>query len=216
MSAEEYLYDTYGGVSGDDMSDFSHGEFDVCPAHAERPSRITKKYPSVFKPTTSYIEFRKNLTKELYPSSTPKEENAMPNSIISRKIVEVRFENGGNLSEKCYAYFTDIEDLEPGDWVVVVVGDTPKTAMVTRVRGLSKSSQSSVSKWIAFKVDLFDYELKVKKDEVIRQIEEELDAEMQRVNRMEVLRSCAKNSPVMQSLIKKLEELAPDVKLLQD
>lgn len=138
----------------------------------------------------------------------------MKTSLINRKVVEVRFDERGALSEKSYAYFTDIEDLKPSDYVCVVVGDTPKIVVVTKVHGLSEASKSKACKWIAFRVDLLDYYIKVKQDELITQIEEELDAEMNRVSRLEVLRSCAKNSKVMQSLLSKLEELNPNVKLL--
>ena len=140
----------------------------------------------------------------------------MKTSLINRKVVEVRFDNNGALSEKSYAYFTDIEDLRPGDYVCVVVGDTPKIAMVSKVNGLSEASKSKACKWIAFRVDLVDYYIKVKQDELLNQIEDELDAEMQRINRMEVLKTCAKNSKVMQSLLSKLEELNPNIKLLDE
>ena len=140
----------------------------------------------------------------------------MKTSLINRKVVEVRFDNNGALSEKSYPYFTDIEDLRPSDYVCVVVGDTPKIAMVSKVNGLSEDSKSKACKWIAFRVDLLDYYVKVKQDELLNQIEEELDAEMQRINRMEVLKACAKNSKVMQSLLSKLEELNPNIKLLDE
>ena len=156
--------------------------------------------------------FQQQTPKELFEGAPVMSQS----SLIQRRIVEVRFDNNGTLSEKFYAYFTDIEDLKPGDYVVVVVGEVPKTAMVSKVRGISKDSQNKANKWIAFRVDLTNYYIKVRQDEVIRQIEEELDAEMQRINRLEVLKSCAKNSPVMSSLMKKLEELNPNIKLLED
>ena len=140
----------------------------------------------------------------------------MKTSLINRKVVEVRFDEHGTLSEKSYAYFTDIEDLKPSDYVCVVVGDTPKIVVVTKVHGLSEASKSKACKWIAFRVELLDYYIKVRQDELITQIEEELDAEMNRVSRLEVLRSCAKNSKVMQSLLSKLEELNPNIKLLDE
>jgi len=140
----------------------------------------------------------------------------MKTSLINRKIVEVRFDERGTLSEKSYAYFTDIEDLKPGDWVCVVVGETPKIVMVSKTNGLSEASKSKACKWIAFRVNLTDYYIKVKQDELITQIEEELDAEMNRINRLEVLKSCAKNSKVMQSLLSKLEELNPNIKLIEE
>ena len=131
-----------------------------------------------------------------------------------KKIIGVRFDQNGCLSEKEYMYFTDIEDIKVGDWVIVVVNEIPKCVCVTSTSGLSKADIAKASKWVASKVDLTDYKLKIQRQALISEIENELDAELQRVQRYEVFKMCAKSSPVMRELLGKLQELDPSVQLL--
>ena len=131
-----------------------------------------------------------------------------------KKVIGVRFDQNGCLSEKEYIYFTDIEDLKVGDWVIVVVSEIPKCACITSTSGLSKADIAKASKWVASKVDLTDYNLKIQRQALISEIENELDAELQRVQRYEVFKMCAKSSPVMRELLGKLQELDPSVQLI--
>jgi len=133
-----------------------------------------------------------------------------------RTIVGVKFDDRGTLSEKTYCYFTDIENLLVGDWVVVVVNHTPKTAVVTLTSGISKSDRDKACKWIVSKIDLHEYELKLKKQELISEIENELDEQMQKVQRYEMFKMCAKSSPKMQELLKSLSDLDPSICLIEE
>ena len=131
-----------------------------------------------------------------------------------KKVIGVRFDNHGCLSEKEYIYFTDIKDLKVGDWAVVVVNEIPKCVCITSTGGHSKADIAKASKWIASKVDLTEYNLKIQRQSLITEIENELDAELQRVQRYEVFKMCAKSSPVMRELLNRLQELDPSVQLL--
>lgn len=213
MSAEEFIYYTYGGVNSDDFSDWQDVSGD-CTLEA---GGDTYNYPIHKRHTIKSESYLEAITQIKSEQSTQQEEApVMANSfLVNRNVVEVRFDERGALSEKSYAYFTDIK-LAVNDWVVVVVGQTPKTALVTKVSGVSQSSKSKACKWIASKVDLTEYELKVKQDEVLREIEDTIDAELKRISRLELLKNCAKSSPVMQNLLEQLNQLNPSLNLLED
>jgi predicted GTPase len=133
---------------------------------------------------------------------------------MSKKIVAVRFSDKGMLSEKSYSYFTDIEDIAVGDWCNVVVNKDPKTVMVTEISGLSAEQESKASKWLVNRIDLNAYEERLKKQQLIQEIEHELDSQMKKVPRYEMFKLCAKTSPKMQNLLAKLQDLDPSVNLL--
>jgi hypothetical protein len=136
-----------------------------------------------------------------------------------KKIVGVRFRDtteNGNLSAKTYSYFTDIEDIEVGDWVVVVVNNDPVAAMVTANGNLSEAAEARASKWIAQKINLTAYNDMVKKQALITTIEKELDLQMRKAQRYEMFKICAKTSPKMQQLLKQLSDLDPTLNLLEE
>lgn len=215
MSAEEHIYYTYGGVNSDDFSDYQDVSGD-CTLEAEEDTHnypVHKRYIIKSK-SNSYLEEFSHIKSS--QSTQHEEAPIMANSfLVNRNVVEVRFDSNGMLSEKSYAYFTDIK-LAVNDWVVVVVSDTPKTALVTKVVGVSQASKDKACKWIVSKVDLTEYELKVKQDEVLREIEDTIDAELKRISRLELLKNCAKSSPVMQNLLEQLNQLNPSLNLLED
>lgn len=132
-----------------------------------------------------------------------------------KRIVSVCFSDRGTLSEKSYAYFTDIEDLKTADWVIVVVNLEPKTAMVTDLNP-SPSDRAKASKWIVSRVDLLEYEIRMKKQTLISEIENELDEQLKKVQRYEMFKACAQTSSVMKDLLKKLQDLDPSINLIED
>ena len=141
------------------------------------------------------------------------EENNLLENMM-KKIVEVKFRGKDGYSEKSYAYLTDIEDLKIGDWVLVVVNDEPVAVVVTEIMP-SESSRAKANKWVAFKIDLAEYNQKVERQQLITEIEQELDEQVKKVQRYEVFKACAKTSPKMQELLAKLGELDPSINLIE-
>jgi hypothetical protein len=135
---------------------------------------------------------------------------------MSKKIIAVRFFEKGVVSEKSYSYFTDIEDLNIGDWCNVVVNKEPKTVMVTETSGLSIEQEMKASKWIVSRIDLEAYEERLKKQQLITEIEHELDDQMKKVQRYEMFKMCAKTSPKMMDLLAKLQDLDPSINLIEE
>lgn len=133
-----------------------------------------------------------------------------------KRTVIVKFDERGTLSEKGYAYFTDDPTINARDWVVVIVGKIPKTAMVTKTEGLSSHELSCASKWIVQRIDFTEYHLNLKRQELINEIENELNAEIKKIQRYEILKTYAKTSPVMADLLRRLQALDPSINLIED
>lgn len=133
-----------------------------------------------------------------------------------KRTVIVKFDGHGTLSEKDYAYFTNDPTINVGDWVVVVVGGIPKTAQITKTEGLSPLELGRASKWIVQRVDLTEYHLNLKRQELIKEIKNELDAEVKKIQRYEIFKTCAKTSPVIADLLGRLQALDPSINLIED
>jgi hypothetical protein len=214
MSAEEYISLMHGGVSSNDFMDY----LDVPNSDGGETAEYTRRFSNsnlrIYKDCPvphKCVNPSKNVVDKTHYI---KSKDVLKLGGAMKKVVGVRFDERGMLSEKQYCYFTDIDGLKVGEWAVVVVGETPKCVMVTAVSSISKSDQAKACKWIAFKVDLTEYNNKVKRDALITEIENELDEELKRVQRYEVFKMCAKNSPVMQELLEKLQTLDPTIQLI--
>jgi hypothetical protein len=70
------------------------------------------------------------------------------------------------VSQKEYTYVTNITDLQVGDFVVVLVGPTPKVVLVTSVHEelAIEPNESTLYKWVVCKVDMMAYAEEMKKN----------------------------------------------------
>ena len=114
-------------------------------------------------------------------------------------------------SDKEYAYFTDIPDLTVDDWVIVVVSNIPRAVRVWRTRAIEKAQRDMACKWVLAKIDTEAYAARVKTQEAITKIENELDAAFQQPQRYQTYQLLAGSNPRIQELLSKLQQLAPEL-----
>lgn len=119
------------------------------------------------------------------------------------KVVQVRFTTSG----KEYSYFTDIEDIEVGDSVVVYARGELKLVTVSKTQGLSRSSINKASALIVQVVDLVKWDEGVKKLSLIMEVKNELRAAKEQHDEMEVYQIMAKANPRVAGLLEKLSKL---------
>ncbi len=60
----------------------------------------------------------------------------------------------GEPTDQTYSYYTDIPNLEIGEWVVVPAMLTLTCAKIVAVKDISASKVAKATKWIIQKVDL--------------------------------------------------------------
>ena len=98
-------------------------------------------------------------------------------------------------SDKEYAYFTDIPNLTVDDWVIVMVANIPRAVKVERVAAIEKAQRDMASKWVLAKIDTEAYAARVKTQEAIAEIENELDAAFQQTQRYQTYQLLAGSNP---------------------
>ena len=128
-----------------------------------------------------------------------------------KKVIGVRFSEDGMLSEKMYSYFTDIEDLKPGDWVIVKTrANEFNTAMVVESEGLSRADIAKANKWIVQKINTLAYEARAEKEKVISEIRNQLRSRKEEAEEYLIYEQLAKVDPGIATLLARLHEIDPD------
>lgn len=160
-------------------------------------------------------------TSSFFPQTNHKrKENNMNNRIAAigaKQVITVKFISDRSalsnpvFSDKEYAYFTDIPDLTVDDWVIVVVCDIPRAVKVWRTMAIEKAQRDTASKWVLAKIDTEAYAARVKTQEAIAEIENELDAAFQQTQRYQTYQLLAGSNPRIQELLSKLQQLAPEL-----
>jgi len=134
---------------------------------------------------------------------------------MKKSVITVRFIRDNTLtpqfSEKEYAYYTDIEDIQVGDWVIVVVQGTPKAVKVEQVSGLSVANRDRANKWIVSRIDLTNWEKRMAELQMVMEIENQLDGEFQQAQRMTTFVMLADSNPRIAALLDKLREINPEL-----
>jgi len=134
---------------------------------------------------------------------------------MKKSVITVRFIRDNTLtpqfSEKEYAYYTDIEDIQVGDWVIVVVQGTPKAVKVEQVSGLSVANRDRANKWIVSRIDLTNWEKRMAELQMVMEIENQLDEEFQQAQRMTTFVMLADSNPRIAALLDKLREINPEL-----
>lgn len=120
------------------------------------------------------------------------------------KYVEVKFmNNDGEFSNKNYAYFTTLEDLEKGDLVVAEAVGFYKVVQVQRYIPYSELA----TKFVVSKLDLEqaekDKEEATKREELLRAIE----VRMEKAEKLRQAKKLAKLDPELGKLLEQLEEM---------
>ena len=137
-------------------------------------------------------------------------------AIGAKQVITVKFIKDSKFttpefSDKEYAYFTDIPNLTVDDWVIVMVANIPRAVRVWRTMAIEKAQRDMASKWVLAKIDTEAYAARVKTQEAIAEIENELDAAFQQTQRYQTYQLLAGSNPRIQELLSKLQQLAPEM-----
>ena len=121
-------------------------------------------------------------------------------AIGAKQVITVKFIKDSKFttpefSDKEYAYFTDIPNLTVDDWVIVVVSNIPRAVKVERVAAIEKAQRDTACKWVLAKIDTEAYAARVKTQEAIAEIENELDAAFQQTQRYQTYQLLAGSNP---------------------
>lgn len=146
-----------------------------------------------------------------------KKENAMSNatetgtmsSLIEKRVVLVRFPSSQTKSDQDYAFLTDIPDLEKGDNVVADTRYGLRVCVVSRVLGISKSDRDKACSWIIQRVDYAAHQEKMRRYELVAEIEATIEEEMANRNRMAYFLEAAQHNPRIGALVEQLQGLLP-------
>ncbi|NFA43997.1 hypothetical protein EXM65_15835 [Clostridium botulinum] len=128
---------------------------------------------------------------------------------MSMKIAQVCFpvEMSNKVGNKKYSYFTDMEDLDWQDTVVVETRYGIRVAVFMNYLGESSKDSEKASAWIIQKVDLNRLEAKKAKQKQIRDIKAKLLERKSKIEERQIFEIMAKSDPTLASLLKEYDEL---------
>ncbi len=128
---------------------------------------------------------------------------------MSMKIAQVCFpvEMSNKVGNKKYSYFTDMEDLDWQDIVVVETRYGTRVAVFMNYLGESSKDSEKASAWIIQKVDLNRLEAKKAKQKQIRDIKAKLLERKSKIEERQIFEIMAKSDPTLASLLKEYDEL---------
>lgn len=127
-----------------------------------------------------------------------------------KQVILVKFNTENSQKEDFigYAYFADSEDnIKVNDFVVVFARNTFKVARVTLTRGLTARHRSQASKWIVQKVNIEQYEKRLKQEEITQEIKNALREEKERMEDLFIYEKLAKDNPRIASLLEELKNV---------
>lgn len=127
-----------------------------------------------------------------------------------KQIILVMFgkENSKDDDFNGYAYFADSEDnIKKGDFVVVFARNTFKVVRVVLTRGLTAKQRSRASKWIVQKINVEQYEKRVKQEEISQEIKNALTEEKERMEDIFIYEKLAKDNSRIADLLKELKDV---------
>jgi hypothetical protein len=129
-----------------------------------------------------------------------------------KKVVLVQFEawlkiGEDSLHNKDYAYFTNIEDLNVLDKVVVCVQGELKITTVSKVFGIEEYKGRKAHSWIVDRVDVDAFQKEQEKQEKVQEIRNRINARKKQVEEMTVLKLLAQEDDEMKGLLTELNEL---------
>lgn len=121
-----------------------------------------------------------------------------------KRIIRVRFREKFGLGDKIYNYLGNDDSIDPGDWVLVVVKDSPAVACVVDT---VPYRPDTTYKWIANKIDLSDYYFNEEHRKAIADIERKLEDAMMSTNKYAMYAKYAETNPEIKRLLDTLTAL---------
>lgn len=128
---------------------------------------------------------------------------------MKKLIAKVNFElaEGGNPfnTAKSYQFFTEIEDLEKNDILVV---DTVNGLVLARFLGYNELADTTKSlKWVIQKVDLSTHNKRIEDAKQIEILKRKMDERRKKAQEIEIYAILAKEDPEMQAMLDQFKEL---------
>lgn len=125
------------------------------------------------------------------------------------KIAQVCFpvDRSNGVGVKRYSYFTDIEDLDWQDVVVVETRYGIRTAVFMNYTEADSIAAEKASAWIVQKVDLAGIEDKKAKQKRLQEIKDKLFERKSKLEERQIFEFMAKSDTQMSDLLKEYDEL---------
>ena len=118
------------------------------------------------------------------------------------KVILVTFD----LSSNQYSYVSDMP-VENNDRVIVIVHDVAKVAKVTRTEGLTQSQIERATTLIHSVIGKNDYPERVERYHTYLEIKQELRQAKEEHDERYIYETLAKDNPVIEALLKRLDTL---------
>ena len=120
---------------------------------------------------------------------------------------------------KAYSFFTDDDDLKPGDLVIVQShGPSNRLGMaicqVSSVEGLTKHQRDLAENWVIQKIDLNVHVARLKRAAVEQEIRNKLRARKEEAEELLIYKALAKDDSEIAKLLARLAEFDPTAKNL--
>lgn len=110
-----------------------------------------------------------------------------------------------------YSYLCALEDVLPGDFVVV---ETVHGLSVARVVAVTDTPAVKAKKFVVCKIDLLEYLTKKEQTNRVEELYKAMELRMREANRIHIFREAAKSDPIMAKLFEQLEGLSAEARAL--
>lgn len=127
----------------------------------------------------------------------------------TKRIVGCKFYK--QTKDTTYTYFTTDPNIVVGDFCVVQVNDEYKVVKVVETEGLTEFERGLASKWIIQRVELAAYEEELKRQKLVQEIRNKLNARKRDMEDMILYQQLAAIDPEIGKLLDRLAELDPSM-----
>lgn len=122
-------------------------------------------------------------------------------------------------SSKAYSFFTDLDDLEVGDLVIVQSSGISSRlglaiCQVSALEGLTKLQRDKAEKWVIQKIDLTQHAERMKRAAIEQEIRNKLRERKEEAEELMVYKALAQSDPEIAALLTRLAEFDPSAKHL--
>ena len=125
-------------------------------------------------------------------------------------LVDVNDVNDVTAYESTFSYFAGPE-VKEGDLVVIDLNNVYGVGRVAQTRGLSDNQLRKAEKWIIQKIDRVAYNARMKKEKLVQEIKNKLDAKAKQAERRSIWKQLAEADPEMNALLSELNEVESDM-----
>jgi hypothetical protein len=132
---------------------------------------------------------------------------------IMKKVAVIKFINpliqGSYINPKNYNFLTDIEDLQPGDIVVVDTVNGLQVAEFVKYNelGLGETGVKTPTKWVVQKIDLSAHEARIEAAERAAKLKVMMEERRKKTQELEIYEILAKADPEMAKLLEEFKKL---------